>query len=218
MTYLKPGNTAQSQWLTQCGLRSEQESSSVWRQLPQAELVEFQSIDKFNSFLWKVWDEFGISQSRMIGYWVPNCPVKTGHPNVLATAYVRDGKTLVALASWAKDAVRCRLAVDWKTLGLEANKCRITAPAIANFQEAASYSIEEEIPVPPGRGWLLVLSEESSCDFSWDMVMRRSGTVPNGKNRAPSWNSVEECSLETKYPATKPRATKTPGVAFCVSP
>jgi hypothetical protein len=110
--------------------------------------------------LWKVWDEFGISQSRMIGYWVPNCPVKTGHPNVLATAYVRDGKTLVALASWAKDSVRCRLAVDWKTLRLESNKSRITAPAIANFQEAASYSIDEEIPVLPGKGWLFVLSEE----------------------------------------------------------
>ncbi|HVN82694.1 MAG TPA: glycoside hydrolase domain-containing protein, partial [Terriglobia bacterium] len=109
--------------------------------------------------LWKVWDEFGINQSRMIGYWVPNCPVKSSHPYILATAYVRNDKTLVAVASWAKDEVRCHLAFDWKTLRLEASKCRIKAPAIAGFQEAASYAPEEEIIVPPGRGWLLILSD-----------------------------------------------------------
>ena len=63
--------------------------------------------------------------SRMIGFWVPANPVKTGRADVLATAYVRDGRTMVALASWAKDAVDVRLAIDWKALGLDPAKVRI---------------------------------------------------------------------------------------------
>ena len=55
--------------------------------------------------MWKAWDEFGIADSRMIGFWVPAHPVKTGRPDVLATAYVREGRTMVAVASWAKDSV-----------------------------------------------------------------------------------------------------------------
>ena len=54
--------------------------------------------------IWKVWDNFGIQDARMIGYWDPACPVKTGRKDVLATAYVKQGKTLVAVASWAPTA------------------------------------------------------------------------------------------------------------------
>ena len=41
----------------------------------------------------------------MIGYWDQACPVRTGRKDVLATAYVKPGKTLVALASWAAEPV-----------------------------------------------------------------------------------------------------------------
>ena len=34
-------------------------------------------------------------------YWDPSCPLKTGRSNLFATAYVRAGKTLVSVASWA---------------------------------------------------------------------------------------------------------------------
>ncbi len=51
--------------------------------------------------LWRLWDEFGIRQARMIGYWDRFCPVRTDRSEVLATAYVRPGeKTLAALAHW----------------------------------------------------------------------------------------------------------------------
>ena len=49
--------------------------------------------------IWKVWDEFGIQEAKMSGFWDPNCPVKTGRKDVLATAYVKRGKTLISLAS-----------------------------------------------------------------------------------------------------------------------
>jgi hypothetical protein len=114
--------------------------------------------------LWKVWDEFGIVGSDMVGWWVDRNPVKTGNPDVLATSYVRrrDGKgrstsVLIALASWAKDPLEVRLAIDWKELGLDAKKARLMAPAIDEFQDAAEFKPGDPIRVEPGKGWLLVL-------------------------------------------------------------
>ena len=88
----------------------------------------------------------------MIGFWVPSNPVKTGREDVLATAYVRDGRTMVALASWAKAAVDVRLAIDWKALGLDPAKVRITAPAIAGFQEERSFDAAGPVPDRTGEG------------------------------------------------------------------
>jgi len=107
--------------------------------------------------LWKVWDAFGIADSRMIGWWVPEHPVKTGRDDVLATVYLRPGKALVAVASWAKDPVDVRLAIDWPRLGLDPARARVAAPAIENFQEAAEFAVDAPLPVQPGRGWLLVV-------------------------------------------------------------
>ena len=107
--------------------------------------------------LWKVWDEFGIVDADMIGYWSPKCPVKTGHPDVLATAYVTKGSTLISVASWAKETANCRLEIDWKALGLNPKKAKLHAPAIADFQPERTFRPDEPIPLEPGKGWLLIV-------------------------------------------------------------
>jgi hypothetical protein len=107
--------------------------------------------------IWKVWDEFGIEEARMIGYWSADCPVKTDNQNVLATAYVKKGRVLVSLASWADEPVKCRLWIDWKALGMNGQDARLHAPEIADFQPESTFRPEDPIPVEPGRGWLLEL-------------------------------------------------------------
>lgn len=109
--------------------------------------------------LWKAWDAFGITDSRMIGYWVADSPVRTDNAEVLATAYVKPKKAMLALASWAKEKVNVRLKIDWAALGIDPKKTRVTAWAIDKFQEAASFAADEAIPVEPGKGWLLVIKE-----------------------------------------------------------
>jgi len=108
--------------------------------------------------IWKIWDDFGIQDAKMSGYWVNSCPVKTDHEEVLATVYSKKDKALIALASWAKEPVNCRLEVNWNKLGLDKEKTKILAPAIENFQEENSFELTDEIPVEPGRGWLLILT------------------------------------------------------------
>lgn len=108
--------------------------------------------------LWKFWDDFGIKQARMIGYWDETSPVKTHRDDVLATVYRRGDRTLVAVGSWSKDDVALALAIDWSALGLDPAKVRVTAPAIAGLQTAATYAVTDPIPIPAHTGALLVLT------------------------------------------------------------
>jgi hypothetical protein len=114
--------------------------------------------------LWQLWDKFGMQQTRMIGYWVPSNPVKTANPQILATVYQADGRALVALASWAKDPTEAKLGIDWKALRIDPADATITAPAIAGFQDAASFKPGQPIPIPPGRGWLLWIAGHPSTN------------------------------------------------------
>ena len=50
--------------------------------------------------MWRFWDEFGIQDAEMLGYWSPKCPVRTNREDVLATVYRRPGKALIALGHW----------------------------------------------------------------------------------------------------------------------
>lgn len=112
--------------------------------------------------LWKVWDEFDLSQAEMLGYWSPSCPVTTGREDILATVYRKKDKALIALASWAEKVESCRLNIDWKKLGLDQKKAVIEAPAIENFQPARRFQPSEPIPVEPGKGWLLLIKSEQN--------------------------------------------------------
>ncbi|KQX15990.1 hypothetical protein ASC72_02600 [Flavobacterium sp. Root420] len=107
--------------------------------------------------IWKLWDTFGIKGSEMIGYWSENCPVKTNNEKVLATVYKKNGSTLISIASWADSDVKVKLSIDWKKLGIDPTKATITAPEIANFQPAQTFTTKDELPVTKGKGWLLIV-------------------------------------------------------------
>lgn len=107
--------------------------------------------------IWKAWDDFGMQGTKMIGYWVDSNPIKTTDNKVLATVYKKDNKAMISIASWAVDDTKVKLIIDWKALGIDPTKATITAPEIKNFQPAAKYSVNDEIPVSKGKGWLLIV-------------------------------------------------------------
>ena len=110
--------------------------------------------------LWKVWDEFGMQGTRMIGYWVDGNPVTTDDSEVLATVYQKNGAALISIASWAKADTVVRLKIDWQKLGIDPARAIITAPAIKNFQPGRKFGLDENIPVAKGRGWLLIVRDK----------------------------------------------------------
>ncbi len=109
--------------------------------------------------LWKLWDAFGIAEARMVGYWENDCPVSTGRDDILATAYVREGATLLSVASWATENQGVSLTIDWEALGLDPDRAVLYAPPLKDFQEEALFRPGDPIPVPSARGWLLIVDE-----------------------------------------------------------
>ena len=107
--------------------------------------------------LWKVWDDFGIQQSRMHGWWSGTDPVTTGDADILATSWTKPGSAMVSLGSWKADDTPVRLTIDWTALGLDPARTRIRAPEIANFQSAGTYEPGAAITVPGKKGLLLIL-------------------------------------------------------------
>ena len=110
--------------------------------------------------LWRAWDDFGIADSRMVGWWVRSRPVRTGRDDVLATTSLRPGKAMGAPASWARDTVRVSPSFAWRALGIDSAGATIRAPAIRDFQPAAAFRPGEPIAVAPGRGWLLIVEKQ----------------------------------------------------------
>ena len=105
-------------------------------------------LDKVDpSPLWKWWDAFEIKSAEMRGYWMADCPVKTSHPAVKATAYMHPGRRMaIAVASWASEAVNIRLDIDWQAIRLNPDAARITIPKIRMFQNAMPAVSLESLP------------------------------------------------------------------------
>lgn len=129
-----------------------------WRGMVYGMAARFYGAEDVSS-IWKLWDSFGIRDSKMIGYWSKSCPVKTNNKDVLATVYSKPGKALISIASWAKEPVQVKLEVDWKALGIDQRKADLRAPVVPGLQEARDFQWSGEIPVEPGKGRLLLLSE-----------------------------------------------------------
>jgi hypothetical protein len=157
-------NSAPDYWLVEIsgvpfGLMGEmlQDGGNAWRGMIYGMTNRLPWSGQDPSRIWKVWDEFGIEGAKMIGYWSPNCPVRTDNKDVLATAYVKHGSVLIALASWGSEPVHCRLGIDWKALGLNEKSAVLYAPAVPDFQPEATFGPGDPIPIDPAKGWLLML-------------------------------------------------------------
>lgn len=109
--------------------------------------------------LWAVWDEFGLSGTEFLPYFLEDVPVKTDHPHVLATVYRKPGRAFVALGSWLEAETPVSLAIDWAALGLDPARTTLYAPPIARMQPEHVWKPTDRIPVAPKRGWFLVLDE-----------------------------------------------------------
>jgi hypothetical protein len=108
--------------------------------------------------LWALWDSFGVQDSTMVGWWEKNCPVETGNTDVRATVYQKNGKALVALASWAKAATTVHLVLDWEKLDMDKHKVSLAIPRIEGMQDARSFAPDQPITIQPGKGCLILIA------------------------------------------------------------
>ena len=128
---------------------------------PYRGLVYGMTTRKYSTFdprpIWKLFDEFGIAQSRMQGYWVEEQAIKTSNPRVRTTIYRKPDGVLIAIGSWSKTDERVQLHIDWEALGMDPGKVEPTAPAVAGLQRASSWQVDQPVRVPAGEGIILIL-------------------------------------------------------------
>lgn len=108
---------------------------------------------------WRFEKMFGIEDSEFIGWWDESCPVKVDHPECKVSVYRKNGKTLIALSSWAKTNAKVKLQIDWKALGLSPQKATLWAPACEKFQNEAVFAADGEIRVEANKGWMFIVDE-----------------------------------------------------------
>ena len=129
-----------------------------------------------NAGVWKLWDEFGIAEADMYGYWNRSAPVQiANHDNlILATSWVRHGArdVLLAIGSWNPAMVNLTAAdlnIDWTAMGLVQDSTALEVPVLAGFNDAvaaaeialpncsAAAMQQLLIPVSGNKGWVLRL-------------------------------------------------------------
>ncbi|PDH49703.1 MAG: hypothetical protein CND58_03235 [Rhodothermaeota bacterium MED-G16] len=109
--------------------------------------------------IWKIFDDFGISDSRMIGYWVDYAPIKVDNTKVKCTIYKRDDKVLISLASWSKNDEDINLLIDWEDINLNPLYSELISPEIEDLQDYKKYKIGEKIKLEANGGLVLMLSK-----------------------------------------------------------
>jgi hypothetical protein len=105
--------------------------------------------------VWQMMDDFGIDESRLLGYWLPAPPVETGDPRILATIYQRDSRVLIALASWADEDVTIGLRLS-PELSAGWSGARALTPAVEGLQQAATVDLARLV-IPANQGLWVVL-------------------------------------------------------------
>lgn len=110
--------------------------------------------------VWKMMNEFGIADSRMLGYWLEDAPVRTGNDDILATAYVKhDGTVLIVLASWADEDVTIRMDLSDPRLGLS-DSPRLIIPEVQGLQEVGVVPDGGTVLVPGKQGLFLLVQPQ----------------------------------------------------------
>ncbi|MFI3314671.1 MAG: DUF6067 family protein, partial [Rikenellaceae bacterium] len=152
-------------WLTEVsgipfGMMGEmlQNDGNPWRGMVYGMTCRYKYHGKETpKFFWSVWDYFKIEESRMVGYWVSSNPVKTNNKDVYATAFVKDGEVMVALANWSKSSAKVKLQIDWDTLGIDKSNAKIYFPDMDILQKEQTIEVSTEILLEKEGGALVII-------------------------------------------------------------
>jgi hypothetical protein len=105
--------------------------------------------------IWKLWDQFGIQNSKMIGFWENEVPVSTNKKNVFVTVYKKENKVLLAIGNFTDRDETIELNIDFQKLGFDKN-IRFEMPFIKDFQESGQVDIHN-LNVEARKGIVLII-------------------------------------------------------------
>ena len=107
--------------------------------------------------IWKLFDDFDIANSEMLGYWVDRSPIKTNTKNIKSTIYLHNNKVLIVIGSWSDKDEMVPLQVDWEKLEIDKTKAKLYSPEIEGLQEEKTFNVNQPVPVEKNQGLILIL-------------------------------------------------------------
>lgn len=110
--------------------------------------------------IWKVWDEFGIDEARISGFWNTNPVITTNVEKVKGTAYVKDDKTLIAIGNFSDKEHRIQLDIDWDQIGPYPNEVVFYFPKVKDYQNKNQVEIDDSIKVAARKGFLIEIRKK----------------------------------------------------------
>jgi hypothetical protein len=93
----------------------------------------------------------------MSGPWDLAPLVETDHPDVKATAYLKEDKVLISVGNFSDDPHEIKLQINWEKIGMDPDNAILTAPEIEVFQDGQQFKVRDRILVRPRKGYLLYL-------------------------------------------------------------
>jgi hypothetical protein len=114
--------------------------------------------------IWKFMDKYDMGNMEMIGYWDPDCPVKTNNDKLRATVYRKKGTVVVSIGNWSEKEQDCSLEINWSSLQIDKKKTKIYTPFIEEFQEAQEFEPGDPLIVKGAKGCLLLIQESLSSE------------------------------------------------------
>ena len=90
----------------------------------------------------------------MIGFWEDTPLVTASDPDVKVTSYLKeDGSLLVSVGNYSEKDKRVRLIFNTDRY----DGCKLVAPEIEDFQDAAEWNMKEVISIASKKGLLLLV-------------------------------------------------------------
>lgn len=111
--------------------------------------------------IWKLFDEFDIADSEMLGYWVDRSPIKTDMKDIKSTIYLHQDKVLIVIGSWSDKNENVHLKIEWEPLGLDKNTSGLISPKIEGLQEFKTFDLDKPVPVEKNKGLILILEGQN---------------------------------------------------------
>lgn len=103
--------------------------------------------------IYKLWDDFGIEESEMRGWWHSQNPVDTQNDLVKATVYIKKGSALICMYNFGNKAVRIRPEIDSKLMGFRPRA--VCKPHINTIQTGGRVNLENGFRLGAKKGIII---------------------------------------------------------------
>jgi hypothetical protein len=110
--------------------------------------------------IWRFWDQYHMKDKTMIGYWDPNNPVNVDDDSVKVTVYKGSEESILAVGNFGSTDQLCSLTIDFHKLGYDKAKCSFIIPEIQRYQHGRQLTALDQLKVPGGEGYLIVVKRE----------------------------------------------------------